>query len=119
MCLQRFNVPSGNESYRRISNCTVNEAEIEPYYRNLKSDEPFIPGRNSLDYSLQLTLGIVKWHEWYKRSFPTEYATVFPSATPAPGVLSSAASTSSLKLKKQKAVSIPMVPASEAFDRGD
>jgi hypothetical protein len=33
-------------------------------FRNLKSDEPFLRGKTSLDYSLQLEVGIRRFRGW-------------------------------------------------------
>lgn len=63
LCIERVRLDN-NETYRRVSNCTVNEPVIAKWYRNLKSNEPFEPNTTSLDYSLQLALGIANWKTW-------------------------------------------------------
>lgn len=40
-----------------------NEA-LRPFFRNLNSDEPFVAGTQSLDYSLQAALGVAKYRAW-------------------------------------------------------
>ncbi len=82
LCIQRVQLEAeSNETYQRMSNCTVDEKMVAFYTRNLPSDEPFLPGFNSLDYSLQLGLGIANWHRWYKTAYPDDYAKEFPSQT--------------------------------------
>jgi hypothetical protein len=36
-------------------------ADVARYFRNIKAEKPFTPGRLSLDYSLQLQSGIAQW----------------------------------------------------------
>jgi hypothetical protein len=36
-------------------------ADLKSYFRNIKSGTPFTPGYTSLDYSLQLQVGVAKW----------------------------------------------------------
>lgn len=38
--------------------------EFMSWFTNVKGGEPYTPGHNSLDYSLQLAEGIKKFHEW-------------------------------------------------------
>ncbi|WP_156886724.1 hypothetical protein [Pseudomonas frederiksbergensis] len=97
-----------NETYERLAGCRVNEAAVALYYRNLKSDEPFIPGFNSLDYSLQMAMGVAAWNAWTQKSYPEV----------------SKANSRNLKLKSfsvdmSRPVKIPLLPAEEAFRRGD
>ena len=99
------------ELFRRISNCTINEVAMESYFRNLKEDEPFWVGYESLDYSLQLALGIATWHDWFKKKYPDEHKRRFPvqrSTTPRLFMRGT--------LRESTA---PTAPATEAFRRGD
>jgi hypothetical protein len=108
LCIQTATTENGNQSYKRIPSCTVNENAISHFYRNLKSNEPFLPGYNSLDYSLQMALGIANWGRWKKEKFPELDAMVKP------------ANKSLFSLKnKTKNTEIPTIPATDAFHRGD
>ncbi|MBU1215043.1 MAG: hypothetical protein KKF58_01355, partial [Gammaproteobacteria bacterium] len=114
MCIARVQTENNNETYRRISNCVVDENTVKPFYRNLKSNEPFVPGFNSVDYSLQLALGIANWHAWYKSKFPNEYELIFPTKKP-----DNSLNLKMFGLNAKKSTNIPMMPAQEAFHRGD
>lgn len=71
-CLRAVALPgSDNETYERVAGCKVNEAAVAPFYRNLKSGEPFTPGFNSLDYSLQMMIGVSSWRTWTQKNYPT------------------------------------------------
>lgn len=91
-----------NITYERITNCQVKEQNVRIFFRNLKSDEPFVPSAVSLDYSLQLAVGITNWHNWFRKSFPLHYAQRFPRRINAP-----------------KSYQILTLPAEKAFSRGD
>ncbi|AZC18465.1 hypothetical protein [Pseudomonas sp. CMR5c] len=96
------------QTYERLPTCKVNEQAVRLFYRNLKSDEPFIPGFNSLDYSLQMALGVANWHAWNKTKHPTALKV----------------DSSTFKLKSSSvgtpvSSKIPLLPAEEAFQRGD
>lgn len=117
LCIQRIPLETEkNETYRRMSNCTVDEKLVAFYTRNLRSDEPFVPGFNSLDYSLQLALGISQWHTWYSNAYPAEYAKEFPPETMENMLRDLKSGERKLQLEME---SVPMVPADQAFHRGD
>lgn len=100
----------GNETYRRISNCTVNETVIARWYRNLKSIDPFDPNTTSLDYSLQLALGIANWKTWSTAPVPSSAFSIRHldrSRIVAPAAVGEAAPASR------------KLPAQEGFRRGD
>lgn len=42
------------------------DAAVRRFFRNLKHDEPFLAGKQSLDYSLQLAVGLENYHAWRK-----------------------------------------------------
>ena len=73
ICVKKVKV-NGYSTYTRIDNCSSNEELIKPFFRNLKSREPFIEGAISLDYSLQLALGLVNWHLWFRENYPKQYS---------------------------------------------
>lgn len=57
--------------FDRVENGAVKERQVEydsadwmNWFRNVKSGEAFTPGRNSLDYSLQLAVGVQNYYEW-------------------------------------------------------
>lgn len=106
LCVERVPVDD-NETYRRVSNCTVDDKAISRWYRNLKSDEPFDPDTTSLDYSLQLALGIGNWRAW------TKAKALMPL-----GVLPLNMVTMPLK-EPASAEGGAKVPAQKAFRRGD
>jgi hypothetical protein len=118
LCLKKVSIEN-NETFERIPGCSISkeveEAVIRPYYRNLKSDEAFVSGYNSLDYSLQLAQGIVNWHDWFKSRFPKEYD-MFTQ-----GTVNSITDSSELSpaMLEHKTNVIRMVPSIEAFKRGD
>ena len=45
---------------------------VQNFFRNLKSDDPFVSGTQSLDYSLQLSDGLMRFRTWVARTFPAE-----------------------------------------------
>ncbi len=108
-CLKAKKVQgTGNETYERQLQCTVKEAAVALFYRNLKSNEPFTPGFNSLDYSLQLALGVASWNAWTEKYYPTVFK----------------ANSTTFKLKSfsvaaPAAMTVPLLPAEQAFHRGD
>lgn len=106
LCIERVRVAE-NETYRRVSNCTVDDKTISRWYRNLKSEEPFDPNTISLDYSLQLALGIANWRAWAQ-------AATAPTASKALPL-----NTLMMPLKKSVGKTPSRVPAQEAFRRGD
>lgn len=109
LCIERVRV-DGNETYRRISNCTVNETVIARWYRDLKSIDPFDPNTTSLDYSLQLALGIANWKTWSTAPVPSSAFSIRHldrSRIVAPAAVGEAAPTSR------------KLPAQEGFRRGD
>ena len=108
LCIQTIKTENGNESFRQLRSCTVNESAIRPFYRNLKSNEPFLAGYNSLDYSLQMALGVANWYRWKEDNFPT------------PSTEQKQLNKSFFSVKKKAAMAdVPTVPAIEAFHRGD
>lgn len=117
LCIQRVQLEAvRNETYQRVSNCVVDEKMVAFYTRNLPSDEPFLPGFNSLDYSLQLSLGIAHWHGWYKKAYPLDYAKEFPSRTTEVMLRNLSSTERKLRLDMEN---VPLVPAEQAFHRGD
>lgn len=49
------------------------EKGVQTYFRNLKPDEPFVAGTQSLDYSLQLAGGVGRFRAWVAKDYP-DYA---------------------------------------------
>lgn len=99
---------NSNETYKRLPGCVVNEAAVAPFYRNLKSNEPFTPGFNSLDYSLQMALGVASWNTWTQQNYPT----VFKAN-------SMTFKLKSFSLDAPASMTIPLLPAEQAYHRGD
>ncbi len=81
LCVERVRLDN-NETYRRLSNCTVDEQVVARWYRNLKSNEPFDPNAIPLDYSLQLALGIASWMTWTKAHPAPSMPMTIPSSAP-------------------------------------
>ncbi len=48
------------------------DAAVRHYFRNLKSDQPFVAGTQSLDYSLQLAIGITNFRSWVQTNHPDQ-----------------------------------------------
>lgn len=45
---------------------------VRKFFRNLKPHEPFVAGTQSLDYSLQLSDGLMRFRAWVAQSYPAE-----------------------------------------------
>lgn len=102
--------PSGsiNETYGRVPGCVVNEVAVAPFYRNLQSNQPFTPGFNSLDYSLQMAMGVASWNAWTKKNYPTVFKTN-----------STTFKLKSFSVEAPASMKIPLLPAEQAFHRGN
>lgn len=44
------------------------DAAVRRFFRNLKPNEPFLAGKQSLDYSLQLAVGLENYHAWRQQT---------------------------------------------------
>ena len=53
------------------------------WFRNLKSTDPFKPGENPLDYSLQLTVGLDHFQTWKQTNFGADMQPLAAAARPA------------------------------------
>ena len=55
-----------------VPSSNADEEQIHQFFRNLKPTEPFYSGFRSLDYSLQLAVGIASFRDWVEDKHPTE-----------------------------------------------
>ncbi len=107
----------GNEVLRKVEKCDVDdakEARIRIFFRNLKTGEPFCSNMNSLDYSLQMTEGIVRWAKWEQG-----YRSQSEARTRPPAPISSCESTERQSVEGLVEYQIPTLPVEKAFRRGD
>lgn len=100
----------------------LDDAAVKNYFRNLKPDQPFIEGTQSLDFSLQLAGGISNFRSWVVASFPDQADKTsdvprfkFKADQPSPG----AATAPYLLQLRRAAGALPSHSAPSPFMRGE